>query len=98
MTQTLVKQRQNIGGLTAFEVDQNGGDNLRVFVANQVGGTLRFHKVERFDTAGGIARFQNIFQQAGGAFFAQRFNQYGAQVFVGVDIQRGELLRFLLKL
>lgn len=77
---------------------QNGGDNLRMLVADKVGGALRLHKVERFNTAGGIAGFQNIFQQAGGAFLAQRFHQHGAQIFVGVDIQRGKLFCFLLKL
>ena len=98
VAQALVEQRQNIGCLTPFEVDQNGGDNLRVLVANKIGGALRLHKVERFDPAGGVARFENIFQQAGGALFAQRLNQHGAQVFVGVDVERGKLLGFLLKL
>lgn len=75
VTQTLFEQGQNIGCLTPFEVDKDGGDNLRVLVANKVGGTLRLHKVKRFDPAGGIARFQNVFQQAGGTLFAQRFDQ-----------------------
>jgi hypothetical protein len=69
-----------------------------MLVADKVGGALWLHKVERFNAAGGIAGFQNIFQQAGGAFLAQRFHQHGAQIFVGVDIQRGKLFCFLLKL
>ena len=97
MTQTLFEQGQNIGCLTPFEVDKDGGDNLRVLVANKVGGTLRLHKVKRFDPAGGIARFQNVFQQAGGTLFAQRLDQDGAQVVVGVDVERGKLFGFLLK-
>ncbi|MNR21835.1 hypothetical protein D3C85_1387580 [compost metagenome] len=98
MTQAFVEQRQNICRLATFEVNQDGGDNLRVLVANKVGGALRLHKVERFDTAGGIARFENIFQQAGSTFFAQRFDQDRTQVVVGVDVERSELFRFLLKL
>ncbi len=98
VAQALFEQRQNIGRLTTFEVHKDGGDNLRVLVANKVGGALRFHKVERFDTAGGIARFQNIFQQAGGTLFAQRLDQHGTQVVVGVDVQRGKLFGFLFKL
>jgi hypothetical protein len=94
MAQTLIKQGKNIGSLATFEVDEDGGDNLRVLVANKVGGTLRLHKVERFDTAGGIAGFENIFQQAGGTLFAKRFHQYRTQVVVGVDVQRRKLLCF----
>lgn len=94
MAQTLIKQGKNIGSLTTFEVDEDGGDNLRVLVANKVGGTLRFHKVERFDTAGGIAGFENILQQAGSTLFAERFHQYRTQVVVGVDVQRRKLLCF----
>ena len=94
MAQTFVEQRQNIGGLAAFEMHQDGGDNLRVFVADKVGGALRLHKVERFNAAGGIPRFEDIFQQAGGTFFTQRFNQHGTQVFVGVDVECGILLKF----
>ncbi|MND77424.1 hypothetical protein D3C80_691050 [compost metagenome] len=98
VTQTFVEQRQNIGRLRTFEVHKDGGDDLRVLVANKVGGTLRFHKVERFDTAGGIARFENIFQQAGGSLFAKRFHQNRTQVFVGIDVKRCKLLSFTLKL
>ncbi len=98
MAQALVEQRQNIGRLATFEVDKDGGDNLRVLVANKVGGALRFHKVERFDAAGGIARFENIFQQAGGTLFAQRLDQHGTQVVVGVDVQRRKLFGFVFKL
>ncbi|AEW74312.1 hypothetical protein EcWSU1_02881 [Enterobacter ludwigii] len=97
VTQALFEQRQNIGRLATFEVDKNGGDNLRVLVADKVGGTLRLHKVERLNTAGGIARFQNVFQQAGGTLFAQRLDQHGAQIVVGVDVERGKLFGFLLK-
>ena len=68
-----------------------------MLVADKVGGALRLHKVKRFNAAGGIAGFQNIFQQTGGTFFAQRFHQHGAQIFVGVDIQRGKLFGFLFK-
>lgn len=68
VAQTFIEQRQNIGGLGALQMHQNGGDNLRMLIANQIGGTLRLHKVERFNTAGGIASFENIFQQAGGTF------------------------------
>ncbi len=97
MTQTLVEQRQNVGSLTAFEVHQNGRDDLRVLVADKVGGGLRLHKVERFDAAGGIAGFENVFQQAGGTLFAQRFHQHRTQVVVSVDVERRELFRFRLK-
>ena len=90
--------RQNIGGLRTLQMHQNGGDNLRMLIANQIGGALWLHKVERFNTAGGIASFENIFQQAGGTFFTQSFDQYRTQIIVGVDIQCGKLFSFLLKL
>ena len=77
---------------------QDGSDNLRMLITNQICGALRFHKVERFNTAGGIAGFENIFQQAGGSLFAKRFHQYRAQIIVGVDIQCGKLFSLLLKL
>ena len=77
---------------------KDSGDDLRVFVADKVGGALRLHKVERFDAAGGIARFEDIFQQAGGTLFAEGFDQHRTQVIVGVDVQRRELFRFVLEL
>ncbi len=92
MAQTLVEQRQNIGRLTPFEVNQDGGDDLRMLVADKVGSGLRLHKVERFHPAGGFPRFENIFQQTGGALLAQRTGQHRAQVFVGVQAQRRKLL------
>ena len=98
MSQTFIEQRQNIGRLTTLEVDQNGGDDLRMLVTDNIGGALRFHKVERLDPAGGFAGFENVLQQAGGALFAQCFNQHRAQIFIGVNAQRRELLGLLLKL
>lgn len=98
VAQTFIEQRQNIGGLRTLQMHQNGGDNLRMLIANQIGGALWLHKVERFNTAGGIASFENIFQQAGGTFFTQSFDQYRTQIIVGVDIQCGKLFSFLLKL
>ena len=98
MAQTFIEQRQNIGGLGALQMHQNGGDNLRMLIANQIGGALWLHKVERFNTAGGVAGFENIFQQAGGTFFTEGFDQHRTQIIVGVDIQCGKLFSFLLKL
>ena len=98
VAQTLIEQRQNIGGLGAFQMHQDSGDNLRMFVTNKIGRTLRLHKVERFNTAGGIAGFENIFQQTGGTLFAKGFHQYRTQIIVSVDIQCGKLFCFLLKL
>ena len=98
MAQAFIEQRQNIGRLAAFKMHKNGGDNLRMLVADNIGGALRFHKVERFDAAGGFAGFENIFQQAGGTLFAQRFDQHRTQVFISVDAQCGKLFSFLLEL
>ncbi|BAK11688.1 hypothetical protein PAJ_1608 [Pantoea ananatis AJ13355] len=64
MTQAFIKQRQDICSLTAFEVYQNGRDNLGMLVANKVGSRLRLHEVERFHPAGGITGFKDILQQA----------------------------------
>ncbi|MGY3209749.1 hypothetical protein ACVWVS_003389 [Ewingella americana] len=94
----LVEQRQNVGCLTAFQVHQNGGDDLRMLVADQVGRNLWLHEVEGFHAGGGFARLENIFQQAGGALFAQGFGQYRTQVLAGVNTQRGVLLGFVFKL
>jgi|GEM_PF-6745484 len=98
MTQTLIEEGKNIRRLAAFKMHKDGGDNLRMLVADKIGSGLRLHKVERLDTAGGIARLENIFQQAGCTLFAKRFHQHRTQVVVGVDIERGELLCLLLKL
>lgn len=98
VAQAFVEQGQDVRRLAAFEVHQNGGDDLRVFVADQIGGALRLHKVERFHAGGGLARFENVFQQAGGALFAQRLDQHRAQVVAGVDAQRRVLLGVVFKL
>ena len=77
---------------------QDSGDDLRVFVADQIGGALRLHKVERFHAGGGLARFENVFQQAGGTLFAQRLDQHRTQVVAGVDAQRRVLLGVVFEL
>lgn len=55
VTLALVEVRQDIRRLGALQVHQDGGDDLRVFLADDIGGRLRLHKVEGFDAVGGIA-------------------------------------------
>lgn len=97
VAQALIELRQNISRLTALEMDQDGGDDLRVFIADQVGGALRLHKVERLHPGGGFAGFEDILQQAGGTLFAQRFHQHRSQVVAGVNAQGGELFGIVFK-
>ncbi len=88
VTFALVEFAQHVRRLVTFEVDQNGGDDLRVLFADKVEHRLRIHKVERFDAVGALVGIQQILQQRGGTLFAQRLDQHAAQIIVGVEAER----------
>ena len=48
-TQAVGKAVQNCGGVVAFQVNQNGGDDLRMFVAYQFGNGCRVHPLQAFN-------------------------------------------------
>ena len=77
---------------------QNGGDNLRMFVADNIGHSLRLHIVEAFDPGRTFVFLEDIFQQAGGTVFTQRLDQHGTQIIIGIYVQRRILNRRFLKL
>jgi len=49
VAQAVREMAEDFAGLVAFQVDQDGGDDLRVFVADQLGHGLRIHPLQRFD-------------------------------------------------
>ncbi len=49
-----VKWSEDLAGLVALQVHQDGGDDLRVLVADQLGHRWRVHPLQAFD-AGGVA-------------------------------------------
>ena len=50
VAQFLFEQLENIGRLMAVQVYQNGGNDLRVLVADELGDHGRFHQVQGIDT------------------------------------------------
>jgi hypothetical protein len=78
---------QDFAGLVALEVDQDGGDDLRVLVADQFGHRGGVHPLQAFD-AGSVLAAQDARQQHRGLVVAQRLGQHLADVFVGVEPDR----------
>src|SRR5690606_6837000 len=66
VAQFVVEQFENVGRLAPLEVDQNGGDDLRVLLADHLRHQARIHDVQRVDTGIGAALFENVLDQAGG--------------------------------
>ena len=74
--QAFAEVLHDLAGMVELEVDQDGGDDLRVFVADQVGHGGRVHPLEAFD-AGGVAAVHDARDQVGGAVVAERLGQHG---------------------
>ncbi|BAN96170.1 hypothetical protein E05_14040 [Plautia stali symbiont] len=98
VARAFIELAQHIGRLAAVEVHQNSGNDLRMFVADQLPYALRLHNVEGFDAVTAIGRIEDVIQQAGGAFDTQRFDQHVAQIFAGVEAQRRVFARLLAEL
>ncbi len=93
VAQTFREIVDDAAGMVALQVDQDGGDDLRVFVADELGHRLRVHPLEAFDT-GGIAPAEDAVEQGSGLVVAQRLGQHAADVFVRIQTQRGGLAGF----
>jgi hypothetical protein len=94
IAQPFAELLEDRAGVIEFQMHQNRGDDLRVFVADQVGSGGRVHPLQPFD-AGGIVAGHDAADDAGGAFIAQRLGEHGLDGFV-VDGDRrafGRLLR-----
>ena len=78
---------EDVAGVVVLEVHEDGGDDLRVFVANEVGDRRRVHPFEAFDAVG-VAALQNARNQVGRFVVAERLGQDRAHVGVAVDVHR----------
>ena len=63
---------ENITGVIVFEVHQNGGNDLRVLVANEIGNRWRIHPFQAFNAIG-VAALQNTRDQVRCLVVAERF-------------------------
>src|SRR5690554_328593 len=97
VTQLVLEQLQYVGGLVTFKVNQNGSDDLRVLVANHFSDHRGFHQIQRIDTAAAALVLENVLDQAGGTLAAQRLGQHRADMFAGVEVERDELIGFVMK-
>src|SRR5690606_26079506 len=95
VAQALGQERQYVGGAVAFQVDQNRGDDLRMFVHDQFGNVLGVEPVQCIDAAGAFTAFQNVFNETGGAIRTKGFIEHGADVLVRTQRDRHELVGFL---
>ena len=73
-------------------MDQDGGDDLRVLVAHQIGHALAVHPLQALDTRG-IARDQNPVNQRGSFVVTQCLGHDVADVFIRINAERGVALR-----
>ena len=64
----------------------DGGDDLRVFVQNQLCHRRRIHPLQAFDAAG-VAAHHDAVNQITRLVVTQRVGQHGAQVFIRVQSQ-----------
>jgi hypothetical protein len=89
VAQTLGEVLEDLAGLVEFEVHQDGGYDLRMLVANQVGHGGGIHPLQALDAGRVVAR-HDAADEAGGAVVAQRLGQHGLDGFV-VDRHGGAL-------
>src|SRR5690606_30083989 len=96
IAQTVIHQFKHARRAVALQVNQNRGDDLRVFVFDQFGNGARFQQVKSVDAIVGTAfTFQNVFNDAGGPVVAQRLVQNGADILFGAQGNGHELIGFL---
>jgi hypothetical protein len=89
VAQALGEVLEDFAGLVELEVHQDGGDDLRMLVADQVGHGGRIHPLQALD-AGRVVAGHDAADQAGGAVVAERLGQHGLDGFV-VDRHRRAL-------
>ncbi len=69
IAQALSEMIEHFTGVVALQVDQDGGDDLRMFIAHQLSNRLRIHPFQALDAAG-VARAENAVEQRGSLVFA----------------------------
>jgi hypothetical protein len=92
VAQAVREEAQHFGRLLAVQVDQDGSDDLRVLVLDQLGHRGGVHPVQGVDAAARIARFQDVLDHGQRAFLAQRLVQHALDERAGVHVQRQVLL------
>ena len=93
----LSEQLQHLGRMVALQVHQDGGDDLRVLVAHQLGHGRRIHPLQAFDAAD-IVALQDAVEQQVGLVLAERALEHRAHVFVVVVDQHAAVTRHLAEL
>ncbi len=78
---------EDFAGVVVFQVHQDGRNDLRVFVLDQVGNRRGIHPLQAFDT-GGLARLQDARDKVRCLVVTERLGQYRTDVVVGVDMNR----------
>ncbi len=78
--------------MVLVEVDQDHRDDLRMFIAQQLGNRCAVHPFQAFDT-GNVAALQDAVEQDGGLFIAQRALEHGPDIFIVVGNQRALIAR-----
>ncbi|BBG30341.1 DNA-directed RNA polymerase, beta' subunit/160 kD [Zymobacter palmae] len=98
VTQRAVEQRQYVGRLTTRQMDDDGGDDLRMFVADDFGHHGRFHAVECLNATFFLFLWiENLFHEAVGAVFAQGLEQDRAHMVRRIDAECAVLIHFVVE-
>ena len=92
VTRTLGELLQHLRGLVTVHVNQQRGDDLRVFVTNHFDHFGGIQAVQPFDTVSRFIGLKNSFQQVCGTVIAQRLVQHGTQIAAGVQVECRVLL------
>ena len=71
-----------------LQVHQDGGDDLGVLVADQVGHRAGIHPLQAFD-ARGLAALEDAGDEVGGLVVAQGLGQHIADVGIRIHVHRG---------
>ena len=82
--------------MVTLQVHQNGGDDLRVLMADQLGHRGRIHPAQALD-ARDVAALHDAVDQHAGLVVAQRTFQHATHVGVGIMHQRALLRGLLMK-
>ncbi len=76
----------------ALQMHHDGGDDLRVFVADHLGHQRRLHQVQRLDAIVLTGALVDVFEQRAGALLPQRLHQHRADMVGREQIDGAELL------
>jgi len=90
--QPVTGENYNFGSLIRLEVRQDDGDDLRVFVANELGHRARIHPLERLEALALAAETDAIHERIG-LFVAQRADQHPAYEIIATDAERSLALQ-----